>query len=488
MLEKRLRHWMGWPWVAASMGGLLLLQVVAYVWAEGLWFENVGYSDVFWLRVSSQLWLGVGGAIASWAMLWLNLKLAQRWPTPPSSPRPLKPAGRSRSLGLGLLALLGLGGGLALLLGIQMLYIGRVVVSYWALTSSVYNSTPPLPLWAKPDAIQSVLGQLVAHPGQWVALLVVAIAFVVVPQFCTAIAAIFTSIALGLVLAEQWTKVLTAIHPVPFNATDPLFGNDISYYVLRLPFFEVMQFWFISLVFFALASVTLIYLLSGDSLSNGRFPGFTSQQQRHLYGLGGVLLLATSLNHWLGRYEILYSPQGAIYGASYTDVRVGLPVYTALSLISLVLAVGMLWRTVFWSVGLRDLVAWLGEVGHRRHAVLPPLSSRSLTTRPLIWGLLVYGLLAIAGVLILPGLVQQIMVQPNELQRERPYIERAIALTRQAFDLADIEVQSFVPQGDLTTTDLQNNRLTLDNIRLWDTRPLLQSNRQLQQIRLYYEF
>ncbi|MEM9816127.1 MAG: UPF0182 family protein, partial [Cyanobacteria bacterium P01_D01_bin.6] len=108
--------------------------------------------------------------------------------------------------------------------------------------------------------------------------------------------------------------------------------------------------------------------------------------------------------------------------------------------------------------------------------------------RPLFWGIGVYIALAIVGGLILPQLVQQVIVQPNELQRERPYIERAIAQTRQAFDLADINVQPFDPQDNLTIADLEENRLTLDNIRLWDTRPLLQSNRQLQQIRLYYEF
>jgi uncharacterized membrane protein (UPF0182 family) len=72
---------------------------------------------------------------------------------------------------------------------------------------------------------------------------------------------------------------------------------------------------------------------------------------------------------------------------------------------------------------------------------------------------------------------------------KRPYIERAIAQTRNAFDLADINVQPFVPEGepDRCGSGAQN-RLTLDNIRLWDTRPLLESNRQLQQIRLYYEF
>lgn len=488
MLEKRLRYWSGWPWVISLGGGLLLAQVTTYFWAEGLWFQDAGYSEVFALRLWSQVGLGCLATSLSGLVLWSNLTLAKRLPTPFTQRQSSAERERSRQVGIGLLPLLLFTSGLALIIGVQMLYLGRVVISYWDLSSSVYNPAPPLPLWAKPEAIRAALMQLVTYPWQLGALLLVAIAFVFLPQICTAIAAVFASLALGLALSEQWTKVLTAINPVTFDVADPLFGNDIGYYVFRLPFLEVVEFWLISLILFTLASVMLIYLLSGNSLSNGRFSGFTSSQQRHLYGLGGLLLLATSLNHWLGRFEILYSPQGVVYGASYTDVTVGLPVYTALSVISLGLGLAMLWRSLFWAIGLRDVMAWFGEIGHRQHAKLPPLSQRPLTTRPLIWGLAMYLVLAVVGGLVVPQLVQQVIVQPNELQRERPYIERAIAQTRQAFDLTDINVQPFDPQGDLTVTDLEDNRLTLNNIRLWDTRPLLQSNRQLQQIRLYYEF
>ena len=84
--------------------------------------------------------------------------------------------------------------------------------------------------------------------------------------------------------------------------------------------------------------------------------------------------------------------------------------------------------------------------------------------------------------------VQHLIVQPNELAKERPYIERSIALTRKAFNLDNIEAQTFNPKGQLTAEDIQNNDLTIKNIRLWDTRPILQTNRQLQQIRPYYQF
>jgi uncharacterized membrane protein (UPF0182 family) len=486
MLEKRLRHWSGWPWIFAISIAGLLFWVTTYFWAEGLWFRDVGYGPVFRLRVWSQIGLGLGGALISLVALWGNLILTRTFfHSVPSSP--VRAEKREYTQGLGLSALLLISFALAVLIGVQMVYLGRVVASSWNANASVYTTDTPLPLWAKPAAILEVLRQLGGSPWQLLGLLGVAIAFLFLPQFCTAISAVITSIAMGLILSEQWTKVLPALNPVPFGEQDPLFKNDLSYYLLRLPLLEIIEFWLISLVFFALVSVTLTYLLSGNSLSNGRFNAFTPAQQRHLYGLGGVLMLATSLNHWLARYEILYSRRGAVYGASFTDVYVTLPVYTALCMIALFLALALLWRTMFWSMGLRDWLLWLGKLGQRQHATIP-LPYSPLTTRPLLWSVGIYLVLAISGGIIVPPLVQRLIVQPNELQRETPFLQRSIAFTRRAFDLADVNVQPFIPENNLTVDDLESNRQTLDNIRLWGSRPLLQSNRQLQQIRLYYEF
>ena len=107
---------------------------------------------------------------------------------------------------------------------------------------------------------------------------------------------------------------------------------------------------------------------------------------------------------------------------------------------------------------------------------------------PLRWGLGAYLLITLLLGGLLPLVVQQFVVLPNELQLERPYIERTLALTRQAFNLEPIEVETFTPGERLTPAKLAANNLTIENIRLWDKRPLLETNRQLQRIRLYYEF
>jgi len=169
-----------------------------------------------------------------------------------------------------------------------------------------------------------------------------------------------------------------------------------------------------------------------------------------------------AFSYWLSRYELLYSPRGVSFGASYTDVTAQLPFYTGLSLLALAIALYLLWRTVFWQ--------------HKSHH-----------QRWVNLGLGLFGILIVASIAV-PEAVQYLVVQPNELVQERPFIERSIALTRQAFGLDGIDAINFNPQGELTEADLAANELTIRNIRLWDQQPLLQTNRQLQQIRPYYRF
>jgi len=111
----------------------------------------------------------------------------------------------------------------------------------------------------------------------------------------------------------------------------------------------------------------------------------------------------------------------------------------------------------------------------------------SKNSLPLL-GVGIFVVLSLLTELILPPVFQRAVVQPNELRLEQPYIQHAIASTRQAFGLSDIEVETFDPDNELTIADLNKNSQTVENIRLWDTRPLLATNRQLQRIRLYYEF
>ena len=449
------------------LGLWLVWDLLSHLVAEVLWFQEVGYLPAFLERLKTQLVLWAIASSTSASFLASNLVLAKRLKYPAEFPQ--MAVGNRESVKqaeLGLRSLLPAVLLLSLLVGLMLLHYGKIAFSLWHPDFSLPSVTPPLPL---PFGWASLKPLLVQHSWQdisWQLGVVVAItiALVVKPQFCLSAIACALSLFFGLVLSGHWDRILQYLHPTAFNAKDPLFGQDISFHIFSLPVWQLLDFWLGGLFLFGLVAVALIYLLSGDSFSQGNFLGFSQNQLRHLYGLGTPVAMLIAVHYWLSRYELLYSTLGVAYGASYTAVKAQLPVNTGLSILAGAIAISMLVQTIFWfrypkrtgNAALRALGLYLAVVG-------------------------------IAGGVV-PAAVQRFAVEPNELGRERPYIERSIALTRAAFDLENIEVKTFDPQGQLTFADLQANDLTIRNIRLWDKRPLLQTNRQLQQIRLYYQF
>ncbi|MEH1853379.1 MAG: UPF0182 family protein [Nostoc sp.] len=475
------RKW-GFRLLIGFLGLWLLLNLGSRLGAEIFWFQEVGYLQVFLLRVMTGgiLWVVVAGITA--AYLLLNLALAQRLKYP-QSPKIesaqlgteltnfLSPDYRRRNearilapqrfQSLRLRWLLPLTLVLSLLIGLMLSHYGQIALAYWY--SPVNQANLTIPALFRPERIWQLLRQLISQVWYLGLIGGVAIAILVYPQFLLTAIAILFSPLFAFILFQHWPKVLQYFHPTLFNSTEPLFGQDISFYIFSLPFWELLELWLMGLCLYGFLAVTLTYLLSANSLSQGIFPGFSPQQQRHLSGMGGLFMLVVALSYWLSRYELVYSSRGVSYGASYTDVIAQMPAYTVLCILAVAIAYYLLWRTFFWR-------------------------SKSQHRRLVFYSLGVYLLLvAIAGI-VLPTVVQYLIVQPNELQREQPYIQRTIALTRQAFDLEAIDARTFNPQGTLTEADIQKNDLTIRNIRLWDQRPLLETNRQLQQIRPYYRF
>ena len=450
-----------WWWVLGAIALILGLDIITYFAAEGLWFRSVDYAGVFWLRLVSQMGLGATAFFGSLLFAGFHLWQAQRLCADAAALSIPKDKNRP---GMGLGRLLPVATGLGLLLSVSVLYHAQLALTYWHRSTS--EPLSPEPLWLNLETARHLLQQLIAQPWQGAILVAMVLAVLIYPRIGGAIATVLLSLSFSLVLSSQWSRVLPALNPTSFNQRDPLFNQDISFYIFRLPVLELGEFWLSGLFLFTLVAVVLIYLLSGKSLSRGRFFGFSPRQQRHLYSLVSALLVSTSIGYWLNRYELLYSRQGVTYGASYTDVMVDLPAYTILSLTILGLAVVALGRAFFGR--------------------MPSSSSPGPPFFVIL--IAVYLSVSLIGEVLAPWLVQRILVQPNEFKRERPYIERSIAFTRDAFNLSDIQDESFDPKNNLTAEKLDNNDLTVRNIRVWDTRPLLESNRQLQQIRSYYEF
>lgn len=435
------------------IGLWLLWDLVAHLWVEILWFQEVGYLQVFLLRLTAQGLLWAIACSISASYLLGNLALARRLTRAKQVKDRL---GRSPQIELNWLLPIILA--LNLLVGLLLFHYSQTSINYW---QPSVNISPPIPSLFTPQALWQNSKQL--SPYWYLGIIGgLAIAQFVYPQLILNAIAILLCVIMGRILSSHWAKFLQYLSPTAFNSSEPVFNRDISFYIFSLPIWKLLEFWLLGLCLYALVSVALTYLQAEDSLSQGRLRGLSFNQQRHLLGLGSALMLVVALGCWLSRYELLYSNRGIAYGASYTDVTLQLPAYTVLSLVAIAIAFLLLWQTIF---------------------SVPKTSHKFLFT-----AIGIYATTAILVSSIFPMAMQRLIVQPNELARERPYIERSIALTRLAFDLENIDARTFNPQGQLTYADIQANDLTIRNIRLWDQRPLLETNRQLQQIRLYYQF
>ncbi|MCC3452066.1 UPF0182 family protein [Microcoleus sp. PH2017_08_TRC_O_A] len=457
------------------VGLWLVFEFSSRIAAEMLWFEEVGYLQVLLLKLKTQGLLGAIALLVSSAFFFGNLALARRLQLPtenikspvfrqliaPASGKNTKknhqsPAAKSQiAFPWLLLAIFGLSA-IASLTVIHCGLLATGSIGDFRIVGGL--SAPPIHFGFK--SIQVGVVQLSSDWWQLGLLLGMMFAVAIKPDFWLRAIALLLSLAIGIIAASRWTKLLHYFHPTNFNITDPIFNQDISFYVFILPILELLSFGLTVVSVYGLVSCTLTYLLSGNSLSQGIFLGFSRSQQRHLYGLGAACMVAISLRYWLGCYTLLYSRGDVTYGAGYADVTVRLPVYGFLSVVAGAIALFMLW----------------------------PVFQLNINNNNFKKIILAFLTVSFCLGLLLPQIVQQLAVKPNELAREQPYIQRSIAFTQQAFDLKKIEIKTFDPGGKLTYQDLEKNQLTISNIRLWDKQPLLQANRQLQQIRPYYTF
>ncbi|HZB27742.1 MAG TPA: UPF0182 family protein, partial [Gemmatimonadales bacterium] len=269
----------------------------------------------------------------------------------------------------------------------------------------------------------------------------------------------------GFAATPAWGLVLRAIHGTPFGTSDPIFGRDIGFYVFTLPALSLVLGFLTAMTVISLAMVVPVYALRGDILlgSQGRRPGrlrIEPSAGLHLSALIGALFLLIALRLWLvDTAELLYSTTGPLVGASYTDLHARLPALRITSVLALAAAIA----------------AVIG--GLRRQ--LP---------RYAVPAIVAYGLVAILGRGLVPALMQKFVVEPTELTLETPYLRHHIAATRRAWGLDSVEIRDLTAEPTLTMADIKGNGPTIENVRLWDREPLLQTFGQLQEIRTYYDF
>jgi uncharacterized membrane protein (UPF0182 family) len=264
-----------------------------------------------------------------------------------------------------------------------------------------------------------------------------------------------TGLIFAQVAASQWQTILTFLNQVPFNIKDPIWHRDVSFYTFTLPFYRFLWGW-------CLGALILVGLVTGGIYafrSGLQGFGFPSRGIRHLSVLAGLFAGLLAWNYRLDLYELLLSKHGYVYGAGYTDVNVRIPLYWVMFGLMVVVGIGLL------------LNAGPGLV-----APLPLAAAAWLAP-------------AFVLLVLVPGFVQRVQVQPAELDRENQYIRNEIAFTRQAYGLTDITDKPFAPQDSVTAEAIARNPQTVENARLWDPQLALPKTlQQLQGLRTYYQF
>ena len=263
---------------------------------------------------------------------------------------------------------------------------------------------------------------------------------------------------IGAAEVVNWDVFLRALYRVPYGRDDPLFGHDLSFYLFLLPAYVAVKNWLFAMLLLAAAFAAAAYWFEGDIVFDSQRPYVSSAAVAHGSALLGLLFAVKAFSYWLDRFHLLYGDNGIVVGASYTDVHLQLPV---LWLLLLVAAAGAL--ACFENL--------------RRHSWRLPTAAVAI---------LVASSLLLGG--LVPAVFQRVYVKPNELLLETPYLKNNIALTQQAYNLHQITVKPFAVEQSLTAQALDANRATVDNIRLWDWQPLMDTYSQMQEIRTYYRF
>ena len=263
---------------------------------------------------------------------------------------------------------------------------------------------------------------------------------------------------MGFSESSSWEKILIYLNRTSFGIADPIFNRDIGFYMFSLPFWEFVRNWLSFAITIITVVVAGIYVIKKAVKYEYKKLIIETPVKVHLSLLIGLILILKSWQYWLNAFKVLYSTRGVIFGAGYTAIHADLLALRVLMVVALICA------ALFFA-----------------------------TARKENWKLPVLGLAVLIGVSVLlggiyPEIMQRAIVLPNESTKETPYILNNIEATRAAYGLDKIKEEEFPVKEEISFEDIEKNGETIGNIRLWDWRPIKQTLKQIQAIRLYYDF
>lgn len=264
----------------------------------------------------------------------------------------------------------------------------------------------------------------------------------------------------GFAMKSEWQTFALYFNQVHAASPDPIFNKPLAFYLFSLPVYDSVSGWALTLAFVILcAAIAYALLALPQKVLKTARKDFARAPWAAVSLALALFLALLAWRTYLSRFPYLWQDHQTFSGVTFTEAKYLLP---ALYLV----CIALLTAAVI--------------------ALINALSKRSL--RLLLFGLAIPLLVYVIGVYLVPAYVTSFIVKPNELGRESPYIEQNIAWTRRAFGLEQVELREFQADSAVEALDLNANRPTLDNIRLWDWRALQDTLKQIQAIRTYYDF
>jgi len=257
--------------------------------------------------------------------------------------------------------------------------------------------------------------------------------------------------------AASWDLYLKAAWGAPFNIAEPAYGRDVGFYVFTLPLLEELRSVFLVILFLTAALTAGVYWARGAIDTRESPPRIGREPMAHLSVLLGLFFVQRAFSYWVDRFGLLLHTNGVVFGLRYVD-------------------------QVLWEPGLWILVLLSITAAAICFANLGPRGARL----PIVAAAIVFG----PGLLmsVIEPTIERLWVKPDEIRIERPYLQRNITMTRHAYGVDAVDTKPFAGQGVLTPASIADDAPTIDNVRIWDPRPLIATYRQLQEIRLYYDF
>ncbi len=261
-----------------------------------------------------------------------------------------------------------------------------------------------------------------------------------------------------IIITRSWGLWALAISIPDSNIKEPLFNTDISFTIGKFPAISFGLLLVHVLLLLTLCTSYWLHQTGRNRISDWSAPGLSIRQRGRFRYICILLSLSGTGLLWLSRFQFLWSNNPTFTGAGWLQVNFNIP-------IRILATISLLFFTIL---------------------ILP--SDNKKTRIIARYASLSCSLVFLIIEFLFSPILNWMIVRPRELTLESPYIQRSITSTRRAFQLDSIKTRLINPRLKLTKEDLSLGASTLRNLRLWDSQPLLATNRQLQQLRVYYKF